>query len=318
MGPFELGLHLPLMQLGEEPLSLQRLAAAVDGARDCGFAAISANDHFIFQTPWLDGLTALASVIERSGSMTLATTVSLPVLRGPVALAKALAAINVLSEGRVIAALGPGSSERDYRLAGIAFEERWKRFDEGFTAMGVLLACERTPDDARYYAIPSDVELAPRPQQPDGIPLWIGSWGSRAGLARVARLADGGLASAYKTPAAAFAEARLALAGALEERGRASTDFPNAVATMWTWVAKDQAEGERVLSEILAPALRRDPAELRPLICVGPAGHCAELLARYAEAGCERVYLWPLGDERRQLERVTDAMANYGIAPWPV
>ena len=125
----ELGVHLPLMRFGDEPLSLQRLHATVDTARDCGFAAISANDHFAFQTPWLDGPTALASMIERSGKMTLATTVSLAVLRGPVALAKALAAIDVLSEGRLVAALGPGSSERDYRLVGIDFEERWKRFD---------------------------------------------------------------------------------------------------------------------------------------------------------------------------------------------
>ena len=37
---------------------------------------------------------------------------------------------------------------------------------------------------------------------------------------------------------------------------------------------------------------------------MGPAEHCAELLARYAEAGVERVYLWPLGDEPRQLEAI--------------
>ena len=44
------------------------------------------------------------------------------------------------------------------------------------------------------------------------------------------------------------------------------------------------------------------PDELRNQVCVGPAEHCAELLSRYAEAGCERVYLWPLGDEARQIE----------------
>jgi len=97
------------MQFGEESLSLERLAATVDAARDCGFAAVSSNDHLVFQTPWLDGPTALASMIERSGEMELATTVSLATLRGPVPLAKALAAIDVLSEGRLLAALGPGS-----------------------------------------------------------------------------------------------------------------------------------------------------------------------------------------------------------------
>ncbi len=112
----ELGVHLPLMRSGEELLSLQRLQATVDVARDCGFAAVSANDHFVFQTPWLDGPTALASMLERSGEMALATTVSLAVLRGPVPLAKALAAIDVLSDGRLVAALGPGSSELTTRF----------------------------------------------------------------------------------------------------------------------------------------------------------------------------------------------------------
>ena len=62
----DLGIHLPLMQFGGEGLSLGRLEQAVDAARECGLAAVSANDHFVFSTPWLDGPTALASVIERT------------------------------------------------------------------------------------------------------------------------------------------------------------------------------------------------------------------------------------------------------------
>jgi alkanesulfonate monooxygenase SsuD/methylene tetrahydromethanopterin reductase-like flavin-dependent oxidoreductase (luciferase family) len=305
----ELGAHLPLMRFGEEPLSARRLEATVDAARACGFPAVAANDHLVFQTPWLDGLTALASTIGRSGAMALATTVSLPVLRGPVPLAKALAAIDVLSEGRLVAALGPGSSERDYRVLGVPFGERWERFDEAVAVLRALLSGEPMPEQPRYYPVPPDVELAPGPHQPGGIPLWIGSWGSRAGLARVARAGDGWLASAYNTTPERFSEARTALAHALEARGRTADGFPNALATMWTWVSEDRADGDRVLSDVLAPLLRRDPDELRGQVCVGPAGHCAELLSRYADAGCERVYLWPLGDEARQLELVAEAVA---------
>src|SRR5215211_1979543 len=214
------------MQFGEEALSRDRLAGAVDAARECGFAAISANDHFIFQTPWVDGPTALASMIERSGEMALATTLSLAVLRGPVPLAKAFAALDILCEGRLIAGVGPGSSKRDYDILGVPFEERWKRFD---------------------------VALTPGPQQPRGLPLWIGSWGSRAGLARVARAGDGWLASAYNTTPERFSAARAALARELRDQGRDGSNFPNALATMWTWIARDRAEAQRVLEEILAP-----------------------------------------------------------------
>jgi alkanesulfonate monooxygenase SsuD/methylene tetrahydromethanopterin reductase-like flavin-dependent oxidoreductase (luciferase family) len=279
----ELGVHLPLVPFGDEPLSLRRLEATADAARECGLAAISVNDHFVFQTPWLDGPAALASVVGRSGDMELATTIALVSLRGPVALAKTLAALDVLSEGRVIAGVGPGSSERDYRLLGVPFEDRWKRFDEAVSALRTLL---------------TGGELAPAPHR--SIPLWIGSWGSRAGLARVVRLADGWLASAYNTTPERFAEARKGL----------PDGFPNALATMWTWVTEDRAEADRVLSEVLAPMLRRNPSELE--VCVGSAEQCAELLARYAEAGCERVYLWPLGDEARQVELMSAAVPSSG------
>jgi alkanesulfonate monooxygenase SsuD/methylene tetrahydromethanopterin reductase-like flavin-dependent oxidoreductase (luciferase family) len=285
----DLGVHLPLMQFRDEELSMRRLEATVDTARECGFAAISANDHFVFQTPWLDGLTALASMVERSGEMQLATTIALAVLRGPVPLAKALVALDLLSEGRVIAAVGPGSSQRDYELFGIPFEERWKRLDEAVAALRELIQGD---------------ELEPGPWQRDGIPIWIGSWGSRAGLARVARLADGWLASAYNTTPDGFATARTAL----------PDGFPNALATMWTWVSEDQAEGDRMLAEVLGPILRRDPDDLRSQACVGTPEHCAELLSRYEEAGCGRVYLWPLGDERRQLELVANQVAPQWLA----
>jgi alkanesulfonate monooxygenase SsuD/methylene tetrahydromethanopterin reductase-like flavin-dependent oxidoreductase (luciferase family) len=302
----DFGVHLPLMQFGDEPLSLGRLQDTVDVARDGGFAAVSANDHFVFQTPWLDGPTALASVIERSGELTLATTLTLAVLRGPVALAKSLAAIDRLSGGRLVAGVGPGSSARDYEVLGVPFEERWKRFDEAVVVLRALLRGEAPPGNASHYPVPPDVGLAPGPAH--DVPLWIGSWGSAAGLARVARLGDGWLASAYNTTPEGFSSARARLAAELEARGRDADALPNALATMWTWVAEDPTEGDAVLGEVLAPLLNRDPEELRRQVCVGPVEHCAELLSRYAEAGCQRVYVWPLGDERRQLERFASAV----------
>jgi alkanesulfonate monooxygenase SsuD/methylene tetrahydromethanopterin reductase-like flavin-dependent oxidoreductase (luciferase family) len=285
----ELGVHLPLMEFGDEGLSLDRLTRAVDAARECDLAAISANDHFLFQTPWLDGPTALAAVLERSGAMELATTIALVSLRGPVALAKTLAALDVLSGGRVVAGVGPGSSERDYTVARIPWDERWRRFEEAVTRLRELLG--------------ADSELAPSPRREGGIPLWLATWGSAAGLRRVARLGDGWLASAYNTTPADFRAARESLATELRTRDREPEGFPNALVTMWTWITDDVADADRVLHDVLAPMLRREPDALRDQLCVGPPERCAELLSRYAEAGCKRVHLWPLGDEPHQIER---------------
>lgn len=284
----ELGIHLPLMEFGDEGLSLARLTRAVDAARDCGFAAVSANDHFLFSTPWLDGPTALAAVVERSGEMELATTVALVSLRGPVQLAKSIAGLDVLSGGRVIAGVGPGSSERDYAAAGVPFDGRWRHFERSVTRLRELLRPES--------------ELAPAPARPGGVPIWLASWGSAAGMRRVARLGDGWFASAYNTTPEAFANAKEALPEGL----------PNALVTMWTWITNDAADADRVLRDVLGPLLRRDPDDLRDQLCVGSPEQCAELLSRYAEAGCERVHLWPIGDERRQIELAAASMLPAG------
>ena len=289
------------MEFGDEGQSLSRLTRAVDAARDCGFAAVSANDHFLFGAPWLDGPTALAAVIERSGAMELATTVALVALRGPVPLAKTLAALDVLSDGRVIAGVGPGSSERDYDAIGVPYEERWERFDEATAILRSLLRDDPPPETRRHYPLPGS-QLAPAPRRPGGIPLWIGSWGSKAGLRRVARLGDGWLASAYNTTPDDFKTAKQSLSEQLHAHGRDPDRFPNALATMWTWVTEDTRDADRVLREVLAPMLKRAPDALRDQLCIGPAEQCAELLSRYARAGCQRVYLWPLGDEPRQIE----------------
>jgi hypothetical protein len=73
---------------------------------------------------------------------------------------------------------------------------------------------------------------------------------------------------------------------------------------MWTWVTEKRRERDRVLRDVLAPMLRREPDELAGQLCVGSAEHCTGVLTRYAEAGCDHVLLWPIGDEPRQLELV--------------
>ncbi len=298
----EAGVHLPQIDLMGEGLCAARLFGVVDAALEGDFAAVSANDHFMFPVPWLDGLTCLSAVVNRSGEMDLATTLSLPALRGPVPVAKTLAALDLLSGGRVIAGLGPGSSPDDYRAMGIRFDERWARFEESVAAVRALLAgC--APPESRYYRA-ADLALRPLPVQRP-LPIWLGSWGSSAGLRRVARLGDGWLASAYNTTPERFARNVSALDGELQRVGRSPQGFPKALATMWTWITESSTEADEVITGVLAPLLHRDPADLRGRVCVGSAQMCAELLSGYARAGCQRVHFWPLGHERRQIELIS-------------
>jgi alkanesulfonate monooxygenase SsuD/methylene tetrahydromethanopterin reductase-like flavin-dependent oxidoreductase (luciferase family) len=229
------------------------------------------------------------------------TTVSLAVVRGPVALAKTLAAIDVLSGGRLVAGLGPGSTAADFDAVGVPFEQRWARFDEAVMAMRALWRGEDPPPGG-FYRLAGTI-LAPAPLQHGGPPIFIGSWGSDAGLRRVALLGDGWLASGYNTTPERFVEARRRLGDLLAAEGRDGRDFPDAIATMWIRVTENRTERAWVLDR-LAQLLRRDRSDLAATLPIGAAGHCAEIVARYREAGAERIIFWPVGDELRQLDRI--------------
>jgi probable F420-dependent oxidoreductase len=298
----EFGVHLPQIDWEQEPFSLDRLIAVATTAERLGFGTISANDHLAYGRPWLDGPTALAAVLAAAPSVQLMTSVALPVVRGPFALAKTLSAIDLLSGGRLEAGLGPGSSQADYALVGISFEERWARFGEAVAVMRALWDRDQAPFVGRYYDT-TGATLLPPPAQPKGPPIWIGSWGSTAGMRRVARLADGWLASGYNTTPESFTTTWSTLRDMLEAEGRDPSTFPCTMATTWLCVTDDPAEA-RAANDQLSQMLRRPVDEVEGRLPIGSPAACVDLLGRYQAAGLQRILLWPVKDEVQQLERI--------------
>lgn len=298
----QFGVHLPQLGWDDEPITLERVLSVATAAERLGFGTLTANDHLAYGRPWLDGPSALAAVLDAAPSVRLMTSVSLPVVRGPFALAKSLSAIDLLSGGRLDAGLGPGSSDADYALVGIPFAERWVRFDESVSAIRALWDRDGPPFVGRFYDT-TGITLAPPPSQPKGPRIWIGSWGSEAGMRRVARLADGWLASGYNSTPEGFATGRATLAGMLEAEGRDPSAFLTTMATMWMYVTDDPAE-ERAVTEQLSRMLRRPIEDVAGRLPVGSPAACLDLLGGYQRAGLDRVLLWPLKDEVHQLERV--------------
>jgi alkanesulfonate monooxygenase SsuD/methylene tetrahydromethanopterin reductase-like flavin-dependent oxidoreductase (luciferase family) len=295
------------MDFGGHPFTLQHLTSYARTAARLGFDALTANDHMVFSVPWLDGPAAIAAVLDHSEDLALATTVSLPVIRGPVPLAKTLGAIDRLSGGRLIVAVGPGSSRDDFAAVGLDFEERWSRFDEAIEALRALWRGGDKPFAGRYYSTVG-IDLEPRPAQGGGPPIWVGSWGSAAGLQRAARLGDGWLASAYNTSPALFADAWSQLQELLVKYDKDAEAFPNALATMWFYITEDADEADRVMRERLVPTINRPEELLRERLPVGPPERFAELLDSFAGAGVQRVFIWPVADEQEQLERFANVV----------
>ena len=152
--------HLPQVPFAGPATELPaRARDVVDAAGDLGFVGVSANDHFTFSTQWVDGLMLLASIAERAGPLELMTTVALPALRGPVAFASSITALAAMSEGRVVAGVGPGSSAADHGLAGLDWSRRWQRYDETLQVLRSLLGGDGVPAGLRFYA-PADQPTA--------------------------------------------------------------------------------------------------------------------------------------------------------------
>ena len=198
--------------------------------------------------------------------------------------------------------VGPGSSPLDYAAVGLSFDDRWSLLDEAIAALRALWRPDGPAFVGRHYST-EGITLTPAPVQDGGPPIWIGSWGSPAGLRRVARLGDGWLASAYNIDPPQLAEAWTALQDVLAQHDRDAATFPNTLSTFWFHLADDQGTADRVLRERLAPIVHRPEDVLRARCGIGSVDSVVDKLAAFRDAGAQRVLLWPVGNEVAQLER---------------
>ena len=255
----------------------------------------------------MDPLVLLTAIAEASGRMRLATSVLVLPPRGVLVTAKLLASLDVLTEGRVIAGVGTGSLFRDYEVVGMSRAEMWPRFEEGVSALRAYLTPGAPPFRGRFYDT-TGVDLEPKPAQRPGLPIWIGSWGSDAGLRRVARLADGWLSSAgpgHQSPEQ-FAADVARLNAFLVQEGRNPAGFPSAVSTMAMFVSEDRDELERVGGPGYAPRPagvgvaqppERPAEDAHAHDMVGTRAACIDKVRRWRAAGVGALFLVPRGPD---------------------
>lgn len=177
-----------------------------------------------FDTVWLsdipmgastDPLVALAHAAARTRKLKLGTNI-VPLGRNPMILAKQLAQLDLLSNGRLLLSFVPGVDQPGERGAlGTGKANRGKVLEEVIALVRAWWSGETVHGSFGPYVY-DGVEVRPRPQQ-DPLEIWLGGMGPAA-LERAGRLADGWLGAMLEPEAAG--EARRAIERAASDSGR--------------------------------------------------------------------------------------------------
>lgn len=162
-------------------------------AEDRGFATFLIRDHFI-EEPFghqLAPLTALAAVACVTHRLRIGTLVLSNDYRHPVILAKEIATLDVLSNGRVELGLGAGFAQTEYDEAGIRFDPpgvRVDRLEEAIHVLKGLFGDGPLTFAGKHYSV-TDLDSFPKPVQRPHPPILVGAAGTRM-LSIAARDAD--------------------------------------------------------------------------------------------------------------------------------
>ncbi len=199
------GFYLPTRGRTATPEDLEAL---VRRGEALGFASVMIADHIVFPSvvtskyPYtvsgvfpgegdaLEQLALMAFIAGKTERLRLVTSVMILPYRNPVATAKTLATIDVLSRGRVTVGVGVGWLREEFEALGAAdFDRRGAVSDEYLRIFKALWTESPVSFAGEFYRF-EDVRCLPEPVQKPHPPIWIGGH-SKAALRRVARLGDG-------------------------------------------------------------------------------------------------------------------------------
>ena len=202
-------------------------------------------------------------------------------------MAKELATLDFLSEGRLLLVAGLGGEDPlEYEALGTQKPQRARRTDEALEALRLLWSQERATFHGRYYSF-TDVAVTPKPVQQPGPPVWIGGR-SAAAMRRTGRFGDGWLPSAITPVECAAGIAAIDAYAA--ESGRAVPDDHYGVSI--TCAVAASPEEARELAASALPR-RRDDVALEDYTAMGTPEQVIARLNEYVDAGVTKFVLRP-------------------------
>ena len=166
-------------------------------AEDAGFDAVMVSEHVVLgpdadadglpsnprdyalpgnqdpATPWPSSLVLLSAVAAATTRLRLVAGAIIPPLRHPLLVAKDLATLDLLSEGRLVVQPTVSWHRPEYDALGVPFGSRGELLDEHLAAWNVLWRYSPASFDGTHYRF-HDVYLEPKPFRPEGPALWFG------------------------------------------------------------------------------------------------------------------------------------------------
>ncbi|HEY7491898.1 MAG TPA: LLM class F420-dependent oxidoreductase [Candidatus Tectomicrobia bacterium] len=178
----QFGLHSVNLHTCGYPETAARLARAAEAA---GFESLWVADHVVLPDPplpqrpmapdmrLLEPVVMLTFYAALTTHIRLATGVIVLPQRHPLVLAKQLATLDVLSNGRLMFGLGVGWCEPEFRALGVPFKQRGRLGDEYLAAMRAIWTQAKPAYEGRYVAF-AGVQARPQPLQRPTPPIIIG------------------------------------------------------------------------------------------------------------------------------------------------
>jgi len=246
---------------------------------------------------WTVQLAAAAALTER---VRLWSTIVILPAHDAVEVAKRLASVDVLSNGRLTAGVGVGGREHDYRAIGGRFDHRWARMDEQVAVMRRIWAGDPPFDGAD--------PVGPPPVQAGGPPLIAGVMGPKA-TARAARWADG-VDGAWTLDGdiAAFTTAFDMIRAAWRDAGR--EDAPHLSSSVWYALGPGAEDRLRAYAyeymKIFGEEVGRWAAQ--QAACFTPNA-LRRAVDNVRDAGADEFFLVPTTADPVELDRTLDALA---------
>ena len=181
----------------------RRLASAANIRRaaqlseDLGFDSVWVTDHVVvpessldaFGPTFFEAVTVMAYVAGITRRVEIGAAILIVPYRHPLLLAKALATVDQLSDGRIIVGAGLGWLEAESELLGVPHKRRARITDEALAVMRACWEGEQPEFDGEHFQV-SGVRFGPQPYQGRRLPVYVGG-ASSAALRRVARFGDG-------------------------------------------------------------------------------------------------------------------------------